>query len=119
MEPFKTIRNVLIVALIAAAVYLVPGGGRAAQTFVAVVYVAFGVAIGYLGLRLYREHRVALHSLGDLHRGLLYGALSVGLVAFMARARMWETGLGELLWFVLIGGVVYALIAVVRRWRAY
>ena len=32
---------------------------------------------------------------------------------------MWQTGLGELIWFVLIGAVVYALIAVVRRWRAY
>jgi TRAP-type C4-dicarboxylate transport system permease small subunit len=115
----KSARNIAIVALIAAAVYLLPGGGRAAQTFLDVVYVAFGVAIGYLGLRLYREHRVGLHGLGDLHRGLLYGAISVGLVTVMARARMWQTGLGELLWFVLIGAVVYALIAVVRRWRAY
>jgi len=119
MDRLKTARNVAIVILIAAAVYLLPGGGRAAQTFVALLYAAFGVAIGYLGLRLYREHHVALHSLGDLHRGLLYGAVSVGLLAFMARARMWQTGLGELLWFVLIGGVVYALVAVVRRWRAY
>jgi hypothetical protein len=24
-----------------------------------------------------------------------------------------------LLWFVLVGGIVYALVAVFRRWRAY
>jgi hypothetical protein len=119
MDRLKTTRNIAIVALIAAAVYLLPGGGRAANTFEALIYVGFGVAIGYLGLRLYREHKVSLHSLGDRHRGLLYGAIAGGLLVYMSRARMWQTGLGELLWFVLVGGIVYALIVVVRRWRAY
>ena len=50
---------------------------------------------------------------------MLYGALAVGVLAFIARARMWETGLGELIWFVLVGLVVYALIAVYRHSRTY
>ncbi len=74
----KTARNVAIVVVIAAAVYFLPGGGRAASTFEAVLWVAFGVGIAYLGLRLYREHRVTLHGLGDRYRGLLYGALALG-----------------------------------------
>jgi hypothetical protein len=115
----QTARNVAIVLLIAAAVYLLPSGGQVAHTFEALLYIGFGVAIGYLGLRFYREHRVALHSLGDRYRGLLYGAIAGGLFVYMARVRMWQTGLGELLWFVLVGGIVYALIIVVRRWRAY
>jgi TRAP-type C4-dicarboxylate transport system permease small subunit len=119
MDRLKTARNIAIVALIAAAVYLLPAGGQVANTFVAILYVGFGVAIGYLGLRFYRENRVALHSLGDLHRGLLYGSLAVGVLVVMARSRMWLTGIGELLWFVLVGGVVYALVAVYRHWRAY
>jgi hypothetical protein len=32
---------------------------------------------------------------------------------------MWETGVGELVWFIAAGGVVYSLIAVYRRWRSY
>ncbi|HWY17770.1 MAG TPA: hypothetical protein VNY27_03560 [Solirubrobacteraceae bacterium] len=118
-DRLKIARNVVIVALIAAAVYLLPGGGRAASTAEALLYVGFGVAIGYIGLRLYREQRVALHSLGDRYRGLLYGAIAGGVLVYMSRARMWQTGVGELLWFVLVGGIVYALIVVVRRWRAY
>lgn len=118
-DALKLTRNVAIVALIAAAVYFLPSGGRAARTFEALLYVGFGVAIGYIGLRFYREHHVALYSLGDRWRGLLYGGLAVGLLAFMARARLWQTGIGELFWFVLIGGVVYAFVAVFRRWRAY
>jgi hypothetical protein len=118
-DRLKIARNVAIVALIAAAVYLLPGGGRAASTAEALLYVGFGVAIGYIGLRLYREQRVALHSLGDRYRGLLYGALAGGVLVYMSRVRMWQTGIGELLWFVLVGGIVYALIVVFRRWRAY
>ena len=65
MERARTARNVAIVALIAAAVFVLPGGGRAANTFEAVLVVGFGAGIAYLGLRLYRENRVALYSLGD------------------------------------------------------
>jgi hypothetical protein len=119
MERMKTTRNVAIIVAIALAVYALPGGGRVAETFVAALYVAFGVAIGFMGLRLYREHRISLYSLGDRHRALLYGATAVGLFAWAARRRMWETGSGELLWFVLIGCVVYALLEVFRHARSY
>jgi hypothetical protein len=119
MDRAKTARNVAIVVAIAAAVYFLPGGGRATATFEAVVRVAFGTAIALLALRQYREHRVALHGLGDRNRGMLYGAIAVGIFAWAARVRMWETGLGELLWFGLVGLAVYALVAVYRQWRSY
>jgi hypothetical protein len=118
-DSLKTARNVAIVALIAAAVYLLPSGGQVAHTFEALLYIGFGVAIGYIGLRFYREQRVALHSLGDLYRGLLYGSIALAIFLWMSYSRMWHTGVGELLWFVLAGGVAYALFVVFRRWRAY
>src|ERR1017187_2957872 len=119
MDRMKAARNLGIVLLIAAAVYLLPGGGQAAHTFEAVLLVGFGVAIGYLGLRLYREHRVALQGLGDRYRAMLYGAVALGAFALIARGDMWQTGLGELVWFVLVGLVVYALIVVYRYSRTY
>jgi hypothetical protein len=118
-DSLKTARNVAIVALIAAAVYFIPGGGRAANTFEGLLWVAFGVGIGYLGLRGYREYRVALHSLGDRHRGLLYGGIAGAVFLYMARARMWQTGFGELVWFALAGFILYTLLEVYRHWRAY
>jgi hypothetical protein len=117
MDRMKAARNLAIVVLIAAAVYLLPGGGR--STFKAVILVGFGVAIGYVGLRLYRENRVAIHSLGDRYRAMLYGAVALGAFALIARRDMWQTGVGELLWFALVGVVVYALIVVYRYWRTY
>ena|SRR6266851_3524696 len=119
MERTKTARNIAIIFAIAVAVYALPGGGRVAATFEAALWVAFGIGIGYMALRLYREHRVWLYGLGDRHRALLYGAVAVGVFAWAARTRMWETGSGELLWFVLIGGVVYALLEVFRHSRSY
>jgi hypothetical protein len=119
MDRKKNVRNILIVVAIAAAVYLLPGGGRVAGTFESALWVAFGFGIAFLGLRLYREHRVSLHGLGDRHRALLYGAVALGVFEYAARARMWETGSGELLWFVLAGCVLYALLEVFRRSRSY
>jgi hypothetical protein len=115
----KNLRNALIVLLIAGAVFALPGGGRAAATFEAVVMVGFGVAIGYLGLRAYREYRMSIYGLGDRYRALLYGSIAAGFLAIVARQRMWQTGLGELVWFVVVGLVVYALLAVVRHARSY
>ena len=112
----KAARNIAIIVAIAAGVYFIPGSSRATSTVEAVISVAFGFAIAYLGVRLYREHRVAIHSLGDRHRALLYGAVAVGVFAAEARGRMWETGIGELAWFVLIGIVIWALLEV---WRSY
>jgi hypothetical protein len=119
MDRTRTARNVAIVALIAAAVYLIPGGGRAASTFEGVLLVGFGVGFAYLGLRLYREYRVTLYGLGDRYRAMLYGA--VALVAFLVigQKHLWRTGLGELAWFALALLALYGFMAVYRRWRSY
>jgi hypothetical protein len=118
-EQLKNVRNVAILLVIAAAVFFIPGGGRAASTFATVLWVAFALGIGYLGLRFYRERRISLHSLGDHHRALLYGAIALAVFEWVGRERMWLTSLGELGWFVLAGIVVYSLLVVYRRWRSY
>jgi hypothetical protein len=118
-ERLKLTLYVGIILAIGAAVYFIPGGGRAANTFEAALWVAFGVGVGYFGLRMYREHHVALYGLGDRHRGLLYGAVALIVFEWAGRGRMWETGIGELAWFVLASVVVYSLLVVYRQWRAY
>ena len=112
-------RNVAILLAIAAAVFFIPGGGRAASTFATALWVAFALGIGYLGLRFYREQRITLHSLGDYHRALLYGAVALVVFEWVGRQRMWLTSFGELAWFVLAGIVVYSLLVVYRQWRSY
>lgn len=119
MDRLKTARNVAIVALIAAAVEFLPGGGRAVEAFAGALWVVFAAGLAFFGYRLYRERRVDLHSLGDRHRALLYGALAIGYVTVAAQPRMWNTGFGEFVWFALIGLTAYALLAVYRYSRTY
>jgi hypothetical protein len=115
----KTARNVGIVVAIAAAVYLLPGGGTAASTVEAALWVAFGLGMGFFAVRLYRENRMTLAALGDRHRALLYAGVAVGAFALAARSRMWETGLGEFAWFLLIAFVAYAFLETFRHSRSY
>lgn len=119
MNRARTAINVAIVLAIAAAVDLLPAGGRAATTFGAVLSVAFAAGIAFFVGRLYLEHRVALYGLGDHMRALLYAAVAVGAVTITAQPRMWQTGAGELIWFALLGGVAYALFTVFRHARSY
>lgn len=119
MDRLRITRNVAIVALIAAAVEFLPGGGRAASAFSAALWVVFAAGLAFFAYRLYREHHVALYSLGDRHRALLYGAVSIGFVTVAAQSRMWRTAFGEFAWFALIGVTVYTLVAVYRYSRTY
>jgi hypothetical protein len=119
MERWRTARNVAIVVAIGVGVYYVPGGGSAARGVEAFLWALFGIGLGYLGVRQYRENRFRLTALGDRHRGLLYGAGALILFCYAARARMWETGLGTLAWFVLAAIVVWSLLEVYRHARSY
>lgn len=115
----KTLRNVAIVASIAAAVHFLPGGGQVAEAFAAALWIVFMAGAGYLCYRLYRERRIELYGLGARHRALLYGALAGGYAAIAARARLWESGAGEFAWFVAIGLCAWVLLVVYRYSRSY
>jgi hypothetical protein len=110
-------RNALIVVAIAAAVFAVPGGGDAAQLVGAVMSTLITVAFVSLGWRIYREHRVDLHSLGDEYRGALYAALAAIVFALAGVSHMMDTGAGTLVWFIVVGLAVWALFRVFFRWR--
>ncbi len=115
----KTARNVGILLLLAAAVAYLPGGARAAATFQTILGVAFMLGFGLAGFYFYRQNRIAIYSLGDRRRALLYGSLGVAVVTVAAKPRMWETSFGEFAWFVLVGLVAYTLFALYRYSRSY
>jgi hypothetical protein len=118
-DRMKTARNVAILLLLAAAVAYLPGGGRAAVTFQTILGVAFMFGVGLAGMYFYRQNRVAVYSLGDRRRALLYGSIGVAAVTLAAKPRMWETSFGEFAWFVLLGLVAYTLFALYRYSRSY
>jgi hypothetical protein len=112
-------RNFAIVAVLALAVWALPGGGTAANFVQAVLFVLLTVGIGIFAGRMYLEHRVGIHGLGDRYRAMMYGAAGIAVWTLAAGPELFETGGGTLLWFALMGAASYALYAVWRHSREY
>jgi hypothetical protein len=98
------IRNLGIIALVALAVVVLPGGGNAADLLLGVISLAFLGAIAWFAARLYRENQFTLASLSTNHRALLYGAVAVAFSALVATDRLVGTGPGTVAWLALLGG---------------
>jgi hypothetical protein len=115
----KVVRNVVIIAALAALVAFAPGGGTGSQVILQVFSILFLAALVMLAYRLYREHRVALYALGDRNRALLYGAIGLAVLAVAGTQTLWDTGAGTLLWFVMVGLAAFAAYTVFRASREY
>lgn len=115
----KNIRNVVIILAVAAAIYLIPNGGRGANVAGQAVWLIFLATLVWFAVIMYRQHRVALYSLGDRRRAILYGAVAVITLTMTATSRLWKTGAGSVAWLVLIAAAAYAIIAIVWSARRY
>lgn len=109
----KTLRNVAIIALLALFVTAAPGGGAVAETLLTAILLGFMTAIAWLGFRLYTEHRFTLWTLPDSRRAMLYGALGMIALLFVGIEKLFATGGGVLIWLMLMGLAVFAIIRVV------
>jgi len=115
----KTARNVAIILALSALVYALPEAGLAANTLGWVVGVIFLGALAWFVSRLYREYQGQLFGLGDRARGILYGSVAVALLAVTATDRLWDTGVGVLVWFMLVGGASFGVFSVWQQSREY
>ncbi|HWF53146.1 MAG TPA: hypothetical protein VG223_00900 [Solirubrobacteraceae bacterium] len=113
------VRNVVIILAIAALVVAIPGGGTGANTAISAVSLFFLGTFGYIGTRLYREHRVRIYSLGDARRAIVYVAAGVATVVISATHGMLSTGVGTIAWVVLLGACAYAAFVVIWAQRQY
>jgi hypothetical protein len=111
----QTVRNVAIIAALAAAVDFLPGGGAAADAVLTALTMIFFAAIAWLIYRVYREQQLTLATLSDARRAGLFGA--VGGIALLVAAyddfTDWRGGL--VLWIALLGACLAAIFLI---WRA-
>ena len=114
-----TVRNVAIIAVLAAMVAILPGGGTGASVVVTGLYLIFMGALVWVATIMYREHRGSLYLLGDGKRALLYGAAGVLAVTLTATNRLWSSSAGSIAWLVLIGASVYVGFSVIWAARRY
>lgn len=114
-----TVRNILIVLVIAALVALIQGGVTAANVAIQAVTLAFLGTLVWFASLTYRERRVSLYALGDGRRALLYVALGVATLTLTATSKLWGSGAGSVAWLILLGGSAYAVFAVLWSARKY
>jgi hypothetical protein len=112
-------RNIVIVLLIAAAVYAIPGGGTAAAIVASLISIAFAVSIWFALVYVYRNFRTTIFSLGDRHRGFLYAGLAAILFLGASADRFFDSAAGTFAWLAILGAAAYALITTFRHWREY
>jgi hypothetical protein len=110
------VRNVAIIAVLAAMVAILPGGGTAANVVLTGLYLVFLGAALWVATIMYREHRGSLYLLPDSRRALLYIAVAVFAVTLTATHRLWNSPAGSVAWLVLLGASVYVGFAVI--WAA-
>ena len=119
MAVSTTARNVLILLAIAAAVAFLPGGGETAGVIGSLLSIGITVTFVLLGIRFYRENRVAIFSLGDRHRAIAYGSLAALVVAFAGRQKLTDSAAGSIVLVLLFAGAVGGAYAVWRHHRSY
>jgi hypothetical protein len=113
----KHVRNILIIFVLALAVWLLPGGDEGSATVYNLLTVILTAGLLFFGYKLYMEHRATIFGLGDRTRALLYGAIGLAAFAIIATGRLWDQGgLGALIWFGLLSLAAWAIY---RVWRTY
>ena len=116
----KAARNIAIIALVALAITVLPGGGPTLDVVLTVITIGFFAAIALLGFRLYREHHFTLDALEERQRLVLYASVGLAFVTFAATQRMFEAGgLGALGWIALLGLASYGVFWVFTQSRRY
>jgi hypothetical protein len=113
------LRNIAIIAVLALGVAFVPGGGDAANTLLAALFMGFLATIGFLGYRLYMQNQLTLMTLSDARKALLYAA--VGAIALMIAGtdELLDSGGGTLVWIAVLALSVLAIIQVWREANTY
>lgn len=109
----KTARNIGIIAVLALAIAVLPGGGDAADTVLTALTMGFLAAMGFFAYRLYRENQLTISTLTDVQRVVLYGALGVIALLIAAADEMFSTGGGTLAWIALLA---LSVLAIIRVW---
>jgi len=115
----KQALNFGIIALVALLIVVLPNGGATLNVVLTVLSIAFFVAIALFGYRLYRENRFTLDSLSDRQRLVLYGSVGLAFLTFTATSRLFATGIGVLVWLVLLGAASYGVMWVYVSYRRY
>jgi hypothetical protein len=109
-----------VVALLALALTVLPGGGSALDVTLALLTIVFLAAIVFLGYRLYRQYRIEIDSLEPNIRLTLYASVGLAILTVVGTDRLFDVGgAGIAAWFVLLALCSYGLYWVWTQYRSW
>jgi hypothetical protein len=109
-----------VVALLALALTVLPGGGGALDVVLAFLSVVFLAAIAFLGYRLYSQYRIDLESLEPNVQLALYGSVGLAVLTIVGTERLFDVGgAGIVGWFALLALCSYGIYWVWTQYRSY
>ena len=109
-----------VVALIALAFTVLPGGGGALRVVGALLSIVFLGALSFLGYRLYRQYRIDIDTLDPNVRLALYGSIAGAVLTIVGTSRLFDVGgAGIVVWFALLALCSYGIYWVWTQWRSY
>jgi hypothetical protein len=109
-----------VVALLALALTVLPGGGGALDVVVAFLSIVFLAAIAFLGYRLYTQYRIDLESLEPNVQLALYGSVGLAVLTIVGTERLFDVGgAGIVGWFALLALCSYGIYWVWTQYRSY
>lgn len=119
MAAVIVVRNIAIIAVLALALAVIPGGGSVASGLLAALSLIFLAAIGLLVARAWEQTSMTRDVMSDRQRAILYG--SMGAIALMIAGldEMLDTGAGTVAWLAIVGIAVYLAVTTWREASSY
>jgi uncharacterized membrane protein YfcA len=109
-----------VVALIALAFTVLPGGGGALRVAGALLSIVFLAALTFLAYRLYRQNRIDIETLDANVRLALYASIAGAVLTVVGTSRLFDVGgAGVVVWFALLALCSYGIYWVWTQWRSY
>lgn len=109
-----------VVALVALALVVLPGGGNALDVALALLSIVFLAAIAFLGYRLYRQYHFDIDTLEPNTRLALYGSIGLATLTVVGTRRLFDLGgPGIVAWFALLALCSYGIYWVWIQYRSY
>jgi hypothetical protein len=115
----RTVRNVAIIAALAAAIDFLPGGGNVARTVLTLLGMVFFAAIAWFLYRLYNEQQLTLATLSDSRRAVFFGGFGGIALLIVGYDDFTSFAGGLVLWIALMAACVAAIFLVWREATTY
>ena len=116
----STAGKIGIIALVALALTVLPGGDATLDVVLTLLTIAFFAAIAWFGYSLFRRNRSEIESLESRQRLVLYSSVGLAFLTFTATNRLFDAGgVGVLAWLALLAVCSYGVFWVWTRYREY